>query len=55
MAGVALFLGSHLSQFVTGQSILVDGGLLSATLRPPRSRHERDEPLARHPGGMVNQ
>jgi NAD(P)-dependent dehydrogenase (short-subunit alcohol dehydrogenase family) len=38
MAGVVLFLGSHLSQFVTGQSILVDGGLLSTTLRPPRTR-----------------
>jgi len=37
MAGVVLFLGSHLSQFVTGQTIVVDGGLLCTTLRPPRS------------------
>ena len=36
IAGAVLFLGSRLSQFVTGQSILVDGGLLCTTLRPPR-------------------
>ena len=36
MAGVVLFLASSLSRFVTGQTIVVDGGLLTTTLRPPR-------------------
>ena len=36
MAGVVLFLASSLSRFVTGQTIVVDGGLLLTTLRPPR-------------------
>jgi 3-oxoacyl-[acyl-carrier protein] reductase len=36
MAGVVLFLASPLSRFVTGQTIVVDGGLLATTLRPPR-------------------
>ncbi len=36
IAGAVLFLASPLSQFVTGQTLLVDGGLLCTTLRPPR-------------------
>jgi 3-oxoacyl-[acyl-carrier protein] reductase len=36
MAGAALFLASPLSRFVTGQTIVVDGGMLSTTRRPPR-------------------
>jgi NAD(P)-dependent dehydrogenase (short-subunit alcohol dehydrogenase family) len=36
MAGTVLFLASPLSAFVTGQTMLVDGGLLCTTLRPPR-------------------
>ena len=36
IAGVVLFLVSRLSGFVTGQVIVVDGGLFCTTLRPPR-------------------
>jgi NAD(P)-dependent dehydrogenase (short-subunit alcohol dehydrogenase family) len=36
MAGVALFLASPLARFVTGQTIVVDGGMLATTRRPPR-------------------
>jgi NAD(P)-dependent dehydrogenase (short-subunit alcohol dehydrogenase family) len=36
MAGTVLFLASPLSTFVTGQTMLVDGGLLCTPLRPPR-------------------
>ena len=43
MAGAVLFLGSRLSRFMTGQTLLVDGGLLCTTLRPPR-RAGRAEP-----------
>jgi NAD(P)-dependent dehydrogenase (short-subunit alcohol dehydrogenase family) len=36
MAGAVLFLASPLARFITGQTLLVDGGLLCTTLRPPR-------------------
>jgi 3-oxoacyl-[acyl-carrier protein] reductase len=46
MAGVVVFLASPLARFVTGQSIVVDGGLLATTLRPPRGAPaRRHEPL----------
>ena len=36
MADVVVFLASDLASFVSGQTIVVDGGLLSTTLRAPR-------------------
>ena len=41
MAGVVVFLASPLARFVTGQTIVVDGGLLATTLRPPRGAPAR--------------
>jgi len=34
-AGVAVFLASKLSSFVTGEEIVSDGGVLHTTARPP--------------------
>jgi NAD(P)-dependent dehydrogenase (short-subunit alcohol dehydrogenase family) len=36
MADVVVFLASDLASFVSGQTLVVDGGLLSTTLRAPR-------------------
>jgi NAD(P)-dependent dehydrogenase (short-subunit alcohol dehydrogenase family) len=36
IADVVVFLGSDYASFVSGQTIVVDGGLLCTTLRPPR-------------------
>jgi NAD(P)-dependent dehydrogenase (short-subunit alcohol dehydrogenase family) len=39
--GVAVFLASRLSSYVTGQTIVSDGGLVHTTARPPLGRASR--------------
>jgi NAD(P)-dependent dehydrogenase (short-subunit alcohol dehydrogenase family)/alkylhydroperoxidase family enzyme len=53
-AGVAVFLASRLSSFVTGDAVVSDGGTLHTTARPPIGMASEADAVrrlrARHPG-----